>query len=223
MTSTHRWGGQGRRAGDEGLSMVVTAASLLVTAVLVLLALEATLGSSGGSGAGSVSGNPAVASADHVQAQQALSTALTDVSSATVSGASGLAGAADSAAAAATAEAEGGGSGSSSDAGSGQGSGVDIAQLHAADPSLTFVNGPTTVPSTVSVSSGTGPAGSVTLATRSSDGVCWVVWHAPTAQTWYGAQTGLASCTAPALAAAPSPGPVTSGAIGWQTGGFPAA
>src|SRR5664280_357289 len=41
---------------------------------------------------------------------------------------------------------------------------------------------------------------------------------------WYGAQTGrLASCTAPALASAPTPGPVSSSAVGWQQASFPAA
>jgi len=103
----------------------------------------------------------------------------------------------------------------------GQGS-LDAATLQAADPSLVFTPGPSTGPGTVSVTAAPDGSG-VTLVTRSGDGTCWAVWWSPRSATWYGAQTGQASCTAPALSAAPSAGPVSSAAIGWQQGSFPTA
>ena len=181
--------------------MVVTGVSMVVTALLVLIAIEATLGS-GHSNPGSASGNPEVSAADHLQAQQSLSTALQAVNAASAGGAGGVPGL--------------GASGSGS--GTGAGSGVTVAELSASDPSLTFVAGPSTTATTVSVAS---EGGSVTLATRSSDGVCWLVWHAPGSADWYGAQTHAGSCSAPGLSSPPSPGPVSSNAIGWQSGSFP--
>jgi hypothetical protein len=96
---------------------------------------------------------------------------------------------------------------------------VDASTLSASNPSLSFVDGPTASSTTVSVASG---AGGLTLADRSSDGTCWLVWHDASDPTWYGAQTGLSSCTAPSLSGAPTPGPVSSSSIGWQQGSFPA-
>jgi hypothetical protein len=49
------------------------------------------------------------------------------------------------------------------------------------------------------------------------------VWKGQGSASWYGAQTDQPTCTAPALASTPSPGPVSSSGIGWQTGSFPAA
>ena len=100
---------------------------------------------------------------------------------------------------------------------------LDVATLGASNPSVTFVSGPSTNASTVSVAIVTDGSGAITLADRSSDGTCWLVWRSPASPAWYGAQTGLASCTAPALASAPTPGPVSSSAVGWQQASFPAA
>ncbi len=100
---------------------------------------------------------------------------------------------------------------------------LDASSLSASEPSITFVSGPSSNPSTVSLSIVTDGSGSITLADRSADGTCWLVWRSTGSPTWYGAQTGLASCTAPALAGAPTPGAVSATAIGWQQGGFPAA
>jgi len=100
---------------------------------------------------------------------------------------------------------------------------LDVATLGASNPSLTFVSGPSTNTSTVSVAIVTDGSGAITLADRASDGTCWLVWRSPGTAAWYGAQKGLASCTAPALASAPTPGPVSSSAIGWQQASFPAA
>jgi len=176
---------------DAGLSMVVTVLSLMITALLVALLLGTTLTSGSKSKAG-VSNAPGVAMATSLQAQQSLSTGLSSA-----------------AAAAATV----GGLGS-----------VDAARMTAENPSISFVAGPSTDATTVSVAvvpgSG-GEGGSITLAARASDGTCWLVWRSAGAATWYGAQTDLPSCTAPALASAPTPGPVSSSAIGWQPGSFP--
>ena len=95
---------------------------------------------------------------------------------------------------------------------------VDASTLSGSDPSLTFVDGPSTNSSTVSVAGGTG---GLTLADLSSDGTCWLVWRGGPGPAWYGAQTNLSSCTAPSLLATPTPGPVSSSAIGWQQGSFP--
>jgi hypothetical protein len=154
-----------------------------------------------------VSGNPEVALAESVQAQQSLSNALDAASGLGAGDGGSMAGLGDS------------GVGGTTDTGAA----ADIARLSAAEPSLTFVSGPTTSATTVSVAEDPSTAGAVTLATRSAGGVCWLVWHAPGTVTWYGAQTHLASCSAPALGSPPNPGPVSSTAIGWQTGSFPSA
>ncbi len=103
----------------------------------------------------------------------------------------------------------------------GQGS-VDPATLEAADPSLTFTGAPSTGPTTVSVAP-SADGSSVAFADRSSDGTCWFVWWSATTGSWFGAMTSQTACPAPALGGAPTPGPVSSSAIGWQTGSFPPA
>ncbi|MGO8872226.1 MAG: hypothetical protein ACLQPH_12655 [Acidimicrobiales bacterium] len=182
-----------RDGRDAGMSMVVTVLSMMATAVLVALLLGTMLDSSSGSSSKQgIDNAPGVAMATGEQAQQSLQTGLSTAASA--------AGAA-------------GGLGS-----------VDAAQLSAANPSITFVNGPSTDATTVSVAVAPGPggeAGSITLAARASDGTCWLVWSSAGSATWFGAQTGLSSCTAPQLATAPTPGPVSSTAIGWNSGSFP--
>lgn len=196
-----------RQRDDTGFSMAVVALSMVVVAALVLLAAKATLGSTASSN-DSVSGNPEVALAESVQAQQSLSTALNAASGLGAGGGgSSIAGLGDS------------GDGGAADTGAA----ADIAHLSASEPSLTFVSGPTSSATTVSVAEDPSLPGAVTLATRSAAGVCWLVWHAPGTPPWYGAQTHLASCSAPALGAPPNPGPVSSTAIGWQTGSFPSA
>jgi hypothetical protein len=166
---------------------------LSLVATALLVAL--LLGNSLHSGSGSkpgVANAPGVGQANELQAQQALSTGLTS---------------------AATASVAAGGFGF-----------LDISTLTAADPSMSFVSGPSANASTVSVAvaNDASGGGSIAMADRSSDGICWLVWTAAGGTTWYGAQTGLASCAAPAITTAPVPGPVSSSAIGWQTGSFPA-
>ena len=213
--------------------MITTAISLLATAVLTAILLGAVLGSNGSSaGVGngdSISNAPGVAEATSLQAQQTLSTGLTTVE---------------------TTAADGGGYGS-----------LQPSTLSASTPSITFVEGPSTNATTLSMAvtagpagqqegatggeggvsaaiaaagagagaggatsdaGGTGGSGSVTLADRSSGGICWLVWRSDGAATWYGAQSGQSRCTAPVLSSAPSPGPVSSSSIGWQEGSFPA-
>jgi hypothetical protein len=203
---------------DAGFSMIATMLSMVATALLVLLLLGTTLHSGSTSNA-SISNAPGVGQADDLLAKQSLSTGLTSVASLSAGG-----------------------------AGTG---GVSAASLSAANPSISFVSGPSSNPTTVSVAvsdsgnGGTGGVsgvsgvsglggveggagssaggGSVTLAARSSDGICWLVWRGSGSTTFYGAQTDLSTCTAPAIAAAPVPGPVSSSAIGWQQGSFPTA
>jgi len=187
-----------RRTDDAGFSMISIALSLVATALLVALLLSTTLKSST-TGNTSISNAPGVAQATAVQAQQTLSSGLSAVNAA----ASG---------------------------GDGYGS-LSAAALTASEPSTEFVNGPSTGPTTISlaVTGGSEGAavgvggGSVTLADRSTNGTCWLIWKSTGSATWYGAQTGVSSCTAPELASTPTPGPVSSASIGWQQGSFPPA
>ena len=169
------------------------ATMLSMVAVAVLVGLLLASTFHSGSTSSGTAGNQQVALADSLQAQQSLST--------------GLHAAEDAAAVA-------GGLAS-----------VDAATLSASEPSVTFVSGPSTGPTTVSVATGSTAEGTgeATLTDRSSDGTCWVVWSSPSSPTWYGAQTGQSSCTAPALSGPPTPGPVSGSAIGWQQGAFPTA
>lgn len=173
---------------DAGLSMVVTLASLLVVALLVLVGIKSTLGS-GSTSSSSV--HQPVSAADDAQAQQSLSTALTTAATAAAGTASYV--------------------------------GLDAAALQAAEPSLTFVDGPSTGPETVSVASTSDGSGSVTLAARASGGTCWFVWRSPQAGTWYGAETGGGGCAAQPVEPTPNPGTVSNTSIGWQQGSFPTA
>lgn len=204
-----RWSDEDHGNGsDAGFSMIATALSLLATALLVALLLGATLNSGGSTTSSTGAANaPGVAGANDYLAQQALTTALSSNSAAV--------------------------------AGAGVGG---TAGLSAADPSVSFTSGPSTDASTVSVAqstaaatgdpglagitgsavgAGSGTGGSISLADRSADGTCWVVWTAPGSATFYGARTGQSSCTAPVLPSAPAIGPVSSAAIGWQQGSFP--
>jgi hypothetical protein len=101
--------------------------------------------------------------------------------------------------------------------------GVDATILRAAEPSLTFVDGPSTGPDTVSVASTSDGSGSVTLAARASGGTCWLAWRSPSTGAWYGARTGGGACAAQAIEPTPNPGTVSPTAVGWQQGSFPAA
>ncbi len=205
--------------------MIATMLSLVAVALLALVLMSTTL-HSGSTSSTNIANAPGVGQADSLVAQQSLSTALTAVGSAASSA---------------------GGYGA-----------VEVGTLSAADPSVTYVTGPTTSASTVSIAltatggspsnptgspggavgaaisgaeaagsgadtGGSGGSGTVTLAARSANGTCWLVWRGDGSATWYGAQTGLPSCTAPALAAAPSAGPVSASGIGWQQGSFPSA
>jgi hypothetical protein len=184
--------------------MLVTTISLLVTALLVLLALTTMFKSSNGST--KLSNQPGVGLADDLQAQQSLQTTLT-ASSALVAGAGGY-------------------------------GGVTAASLSESNPSITYVSGPSSSADTVSVATSdatadsgsgiggdgsdqnSGGSGSMTLAAWSSSGNCWLIWTGGGA-TWFGEQTGLTSCVAPALASPPVAGTPSSTAIGWRLGAFP--
>jgi Flp pilus assembly protein TadG len=179
-----------RRRDDAGLSMVVTAASLLVVALLVIFSVKATLGSTSASSAGSSVRAP-LAAADATQVQQTLSTGLAAAASAAGSTGSYV--------------------------------GLDASLLEASEPTITFVDGPSTGPNSVSVASTSDGSGSVTLAARTSNGTCWFAWRSPQAGTWYGAQTGTTTCAAQPVESTPDPAPVSNTSIGWQQGSFPQA
>ena len=226
---------------DAGISMLLTVISLLITALLILFALT-TMFDSSGNGSVKLSDNPGVGMADDLTAQQTLQTSMTT---------------ADAQAA------ESGGYGT-----------VTADGLTAANPSITYVNGPSSSSTTVSVATtstgtpgagagagaaggggagasaiagaraaagaagsdgsdgsglgdgsgsggGSGGSGSITLAIHSSSGICWLIWKGAGGGTWFGEQTGLSSCTAPPLSAAPVASAVSSTAIGWRYGAFP--
>jgi hypothetical protein len=181
---------------DGGFTMVATMLSMVIGALLVALLLGKTLGSSSTSST-SISNAPGITEADSLQAQQSLSTGLT---------------------AAATAAAASGGYATLT--------GADLSQ---ANPSIHFVTGPSAGSSMVSVATTAagggegegGGGGSITMAAHASDGTCWLVWRSEQGATWYGAQSNLANCTAPAISSSPTPEPVSPSTIGWQQGSFP--
>jgi hypothetical protein len=95
------------------------------------------------------------------------------------------------------------------------------------------VTGPSTGSDSISVAgSGSGSAsdavpdgsgqdsGSVTLAARSASGRCWLLWK-DVSTTWFGEETGGQPCVATALASAPTAGPPSASAVGWQQDAFP--
>ena len=220
-------------APDSGFSMIATMLSLVAVALLALALMSTTL-HSGSTSNTSVSNAPGVGEADNLAAQQSLSTALDavataasaadgygslDVSTLTASdpSVSYVSGSSTSAKTVSFAVTSGSGDGASgSGASAGGAIGAAISGAEAAGAAGTSAD-------TGSSAGGTSGAGTVTLAAHSSSGTCWLVWKGDGSVTWYGAQTGLATCTAPALASAPSPGPVSSSGIDWQQGGFPAA
>jgi hypothetical protein len=176
--------------------MIATVLALLATALLTAILLGNTLPSNksaGSSANGSgISNAPGFAEARSMQAQQTLSIGLTTVETAAAS--------------------------------AGGYSSLQPSALSASNPSIIFVSGPSTNSTTISLAgvSGVGNEGAgVTLAVRSVGGTCWLVWKSPESATWYGAQTGQPSCTAPALSSPPTVGPVSATSIGWQEGSFP--
>ncbi len=232
MDHEQRAGGRLCRVGEDGFSMITTMLSLVVAALALALVLGTTLHSSGPSSPG-VANAPGVAQADRLQAQQALSTGLTAART-VAAGAGGFAGVTPSElessnpsisfvsgpstgpSTVSVAVAAGGTSGGTAGGGASSGVGGIAAIAGAAGQAGESGSGSTGDPGT-----GTGGTGTMTLADRSSDGVCWLVWTSGGSTTWYGAQTGLTSCTAPSLAASPTPGPVSSTTIGWQPASFP--
>lgn len=86
---------------------------------------------------------------------------------------------------------------------------------------VTFIGGPSTSASVISLTSVAGSSGGVGMAALSSSGTCWETWTAGAA-TYFGAELKAATCSAPALASAPAPAPPATGRVGWQAGSFPA-
>jgi hypothetical protein len=122
-------------------------------------------------------------------------------------------------------------------------SGISAQSLEFDEPSLDFTAGASTNNTTVSVATSAGGAsssgqlpsqgvgaagsssgGSVTMASYSSStsgtGSCLFVWMT-SGSTWFGAEEGQSSCTAPALAQAPVTSAPSSSSIGWSQGSYP--
>ena len=212
--------------GDGGFSMIATALGLLATAALTAILLGTMLNSNGTS-SGGASGEPGVAEATAIQAQQSLADGMTTADTAAI-GAGGYGSLQPSTLTASNPSITfvSGPStnpntlsmavvaGTVSQAGSGGTTG--IAGAIAAAGAGSSGQGNTGVGG-----NGSGETGSITLADRSTGGTCWLVWKAAGGSEWYGAETGLASCTAPAISSTPTPGPVSSSSIGWQQGTFP--
>jgi hypothetical protein len=118
-------------------------------------------------------------------------------------------------------------------------SGISASSLEFDEPSVKFTSGASTSDTTVSVAdsaTGTAPGqappvggsvsstGSVTLAaysqSTSGNGSCLFVWMT-TGATWFGAESNQTSCTATAIASAPSAGTPSATAIGWAQTTFP--
>lgn len=223
----HWWATRGglhrRPGGDAGLSgfgFVMLAVSLLITAALVVLGLRSLTGN-GSSSSDNPSAAPGLHLADDLEAKQSLTSSLTSAQSQA---------------------AQAGGYGS-----------VSATALGTDNPSLTYTSGASSSPTTVSVAAdsaattgatgttspggalnpdgsdaapnggGGGSGGSVTLAAWSTSGTCWLIWQPTGGQAWYGAQTNMTNCAAPALSNMPTPGAPTSSTTGWQQGSFPAA
>jgi hypothetical protein len=154
-----------RSQRDAGISKLVIVAGLLVVAVVITLLVGTTMHTSGKATA---SASNVTTGNDH-QAQQALSAGLPEASA---------------------------------KAGSRGYAFLDISTLSTSGASVTFGSGPSSNPSTVSVHIVGGHSNnqnknrnqrtagaSITMADRSSDGVCWFVWRSTESATWYGART----------------------------------
>lgn len=186
------------RRGERGQGgIVVLVLGLLVVGLLTAILVGTTLDKGGQNG---TAGNPTVGLAADTQAKSSLSQAVTAAQQALAAG-----------------------------------GGISAAALATANPGLEYTPGPSTGPGVISVAAAagagtggvsvpgapaTGSSGAA-LAVRSTSGNCWFA-YLDGAVPWYGEQTGQASCSAPPLSGAPSPGPVSSSAIGWQAGSFPA-
>ena len=97
---------------------------------------------------------------------------------------------------------------------------VTVSDLEGTMRGVTFVSGPSTAASVLSLT--TDPAaGAVSMAALAASGTCWLTWTTA-ATTSFGAEPKAATCVAPALAEPPAAGSPAPGHIGWQAGSFPA-
>ena len=231
----------GRIAGEGGFSMIATALGLAATAILTAVLLGTMLDSNGTTANG-ISSEPGVAEAGALQAQQTLTTGLTTVDTAAISGGgygslqpsaltasnpsitfvAGPSTNSDTISMAVTSGS--GGQAGVSGANVGNGGGVSGGVGGGVGGAGGIADAVASAGAGNAAGAGTSAgSGTVTLADRSTDGTCWLVWKGAGGSTWYGAETGLESCTAPAISSTPSPGPVSSSSIGWKQGAFPGA
>jgi hypothetical protein len=99
---------------------------------------------------------------------------------------------------------------------------VTVSGLEDSMRGVTFVNGPSTSASVISLTTGSAAGGAVSMAALAASGTCWLTWTTA-ATTSFGAEPKAATCVAPALAQPPAAGAPAPGHIGWQAGSFPAA
>jgi len=220
-----------RSLDDGGFSMIATALSLLATAVLTAILLGTMLNSSGTSN-DNIANAPGVAEATALQAQQTLSTGLTaaDAAATNAGGYGSLQPSTLTASNPSISFVTGPSTNSStvsmavvSEVGSQAGSSVGATSggVGAYAGSIAAATGAASAGGGNGASqAGSGTSGAITLADRSTNGTCWLIWRSG-GSTWYGAQTRQASCTAPPIASTPSSGAPTSATIGWQQGSFP--
>lgn len=97
---------------------------------------------------------------------------------------------------------------------------VTVADLEDSMRGVTFVSGPSTGASVLSLTTDSAAGGAVSMAALAASGTCWLTWTTATT-TSFGAEPEAASCVAPALALPPAAGSPAPGHIGWQTGAFP--
>ncbi len=210
----------GTDSGMSGFGFVMVAVSMLITAALVVLLLKSFAGD--GSSSDNPNDSPGIQLADDLQAKQTLSSSLTSAQSQAAQ--AGGYGAVTAAALGADNPGITYTSGASSSP-----TAVSVASDSTATSGVTGTTSPGGAlnpdgsDATPGGGGSGGSGGSVTLASWSTSRTCWLIWQPTGGQPWYGAQTNLPNCTAPAFSAAPTPGMPTSTSIGWQQGSFPAA
>jgi len=86
--------------------------------------------------------------------------------------------------------------------------------------SFGVTTGPSRSSSVVSGADSSVGSGRVTLAVESKSQTCWFAWFS-TSDTWFGVEPDASACVAQPLSGPPTPGPGSSGTVGWQEGSFP--
>jgi len=176
---------------DAGFGLVSIVFSLLIVALLSVVALKGLVGETS-TGTGSKPLAVTVDQARDVQAQSSLSSAMQDIRDGAISN----------------------GSVSASDL-------AQYGVQPSPSSSASEVSGAVADASAAGGDSGGALGfGGVTLAAQAASGTCWFVWFSASA-TWYGFEPDATTCVAQSMSVAPTAGPDSPGMIGWQQGSFP--